>query len=171
MIRLQELLEDERYRQYFCKVPRSPNFHNGHKNWRVFVQREIDGPWAKRDFEKYAEAFRFTKKWLPKCHDAAIQSRARQYKPPMRFVALKKNGQPLFIIGSDGVKRRKTKMVLWQPRLLPEDEHHEWCPYCRRPTVRAWFSKHHNFPDGIRNNGELRCVICGAPDGLIRGRR
>ncbi len=170
MITIHELLEDPVYKAYFCKVPNGRLLNPHHRPWRVFIQKK-DGKWGKKDFAKYSDAFKFLKKWLPHCHDAAIMSKARRYDPPTRFVALKKHGKPLYVMGSDGVKRRKTKMVVWQPKLFAGDEHHDWCPYCRRPTIRAWFSKHHNFPSGIYNTSELRCVICGAPEGFVRGRR
>lgn len=172
MITLPELLEDKRYRAFFSKVPKSGATPI---NWRILVQRKTDGPWAKKDYAKYSDAFRRIAKELKegRLHDGTIQSRGIAYAPPERIVRLTKGGRPIRIRNSRGELVDKTAVVLWKPRLHSDEEEHTWCTYCRRPVVFRWFATHHalrNSPvEGCIDPTERRCLICGGREQFIRG--
>lgn len=166
MIRLAELLEDKKYREWFLAKPRvMPGA--GTTPWRVWVQKEVDGRWGKKDFPSYNDAFRFLKPRLHTDHNHALASRAVAYGPPIRYVKLNRRGKP--VIDEKTGKQRTAKM-LWLPTLPPMEPNHTWCPYCRRPTVFGYFAKHHSFPEELRNDimkRERRCTICGAGESFI----
>jgi hypothetical protein len=48
-----------------------------------------------------------------------------------------------------------------KPRWLTPPLGHDWCPYCRRPVVFAYFDRHHAFPDTSSIAEAKRCTICG----------
>jgi hypothetical protein len=160
MITIHELLEDKTYRQFFISKPAMPKVYaqQGKKPWRLYVQMEADGRWSKKDLATYGDAFRLFKKFRADCHDAAIVSRPVAFAPPNKLVRVR--GQ--YLIGGDGVKRQVIKPVVWRPRLDGNETTHDWCCYCRRPTIFRWFSKHHAFPkDEQFDITERRCSICG----------
>jgi hypothetical protein len=168
LITLPELLKDPKYREFFTTVPKTLVPKPGQKPWRLYIQKEADGPWYKKDFEKYADAFRLLARGLKgnnPPHDATIQSRGIAYAPPTRIAKVTKNGRPVYQVGSDGKRRQKTVTVQWRPRLDGMDEAHTWCPYCRRPTTFKWFRSHHALRasgmDGLVDPSDKRCVICG----------
>lgn len=165
MLTLRELLTDKIYREFFITVPEMPaNLHPSQTPWRVYVQKELHGRWARRDFNQYRDAFKFLKPLLKDAHDATIQSRGIAFSPPARVVKVKRNGQLLRDEKGKVVLRR----IVWQPILPEAEEPHRWCPYCRRPTVFGWFSKHHAFSSGFEFDLALqRCTICGASERLI----
>lgn len=168
MITLHELLDDPEYRRYFLSIPDLPDIKRMHRPWRVMVQRDMDGPWAKKEFWDYRKAFHFLKPYLLEgVRDAAIQSKAHAFAPPSRIVRITKNGKPVMI--GEGTKRyQKTKLIVWKPKLFPGDAPHTWCCYCRRPTEFRWFVTHHAFKDQVFNPTERRCTICGASESLVR---
>lgn len=168
MITIHELLEDKAYKEFFLRRPAMPRVYGeqGKLPWRVYVQREADGRWAKKDLPTYREAFEFFKKWRDNMHDGAIASRPVAFAPPNKLVRVKGKYQ----VGSDGVNRQVTIPVIWKPKLPAEETFHEWCPYCRRPTIFKWFSSHHAFPKGEAfDTAARRCTICGIrEEGLPR---
>lgn len=183
MLTIRDLLEDPVYREYHCRVPKTPAAARDPRispQWRVFLQRSSDRRWLRKNFRSYAEAFRFLKTMLKEVypeghphagqfvyHDGAINNRRIQFEPPTRFVRIKGK----FIKGSDGVKRQATKVVPWNPDKLTaqaEEHYHPWCPYCRRPSVFRWFFKHHSIT--VLDPTQLRCTICGASDRLTQNR-
>lgn len=173
MLTIHELLEDKQYREFFLKPPPMPPVYRQQqlKPWRVYIQRETDGPWAKKDLPNYVEAFKLFKKFRPEIHDASIMSRAIAFPPPHRLVRIKG-----VYVEHRGKKVQKTKLVVWKPQLPMEETTHHWCSYCRRPTVFRYFSRHHAFGKDMPITQEgLRCTICGIRlDGLpklIRGAR
>jgi hypothetical protein len=165
MLTLRELLADKVYREFFTTPPDMPrNVHPDLRPWRVYVQSEQHGRWAKKDFATYKDAFRFLKPRLKEVYDATIQSRGIAWGPPARVVRVKRNGKILLDEKGKVVLRR----IVWQPILPEAEEPHRWCPYCRRPTVFAWFSRHHAFPRGFEFDlALLRCTICGASERLV----
>lgn len=170
MITLPELLEDKRYKEYFCKVP-----HQGPQamNWRIYVQREAQGPWARKDFAKYADAFRRIAKEMKegRLHDGTIQSRGIAYAPPERIVRVTKGGKPVMVKTPNGLQP-KTAIVVWKPKVPSDEEGHIWCTYCRRPTVFRWFTSHHTLRNspvaGTVDPTDRRCTICGVREEFIR---
>lgn len=177
MLTIHELLEDKTYKEFFLKPPAMPVVYRQQqmKPWRLYVQREADGGWAKKDFATYVETFKAFKKYRPDVHDASITSRAVAFAPPHRFVRIK--GQYREVVkGGKKTKIQVVKLVVWKPKLPPEESAHEWCTYCRRPTIFRYFSRHHAFGKEMSiTQEELRCSICGIRrDGiprLIRGMR
>lgn len=183
MITLPELLKDPKYRAFFLQVPKTLVPPPGQKPWRLYIQREADGPWAKKDFEKYADAFRKLAAELKRgaVHDGAIQSRGIAYAPPERVAKVTKGGRPVWarngqnqiMVDRDGNRIQRTVVVVWRPKLEPQDEPHTWCTYCRRPTVFRWFTNHHSIRGtelaGLVDPSKQRCTICGATEEFVRG--
>lgn len=172
MITIVDLLEDSRYKEFFCQVPKlavppSP----GIKPWRVFILLKKNHKWAQRDFATYPEAFRFFKKALKRglIVDGAINCRRQSFSPPIRYARIKGK----YVIGSDGVKRQATKRIEWQPKLGVDDfEDHQWCPWCRRPTVFKYYGKHRALKIGFPIDPSVpRCMICGASTRVTTYRR
>lgn len=172
MITLPEMLKDKRFKEFFCSVPKQPA--NAKNNWRVYVQRKSDGNWARKDFDRYADAFRLVAKQLKagNLHDGTIQSRGIAYAPPQRIVAVVRGGKPVYQVRKDGKRIQKTAVVIWKPKLAADEEPHTWCTYCRRPTVFRWFNSHHSFRgtvlEGLLNPADMRCLICGGREEFIR---
>lgn len=161
---MSELVKDPTYRKFLETKPKTPKISRDKRMqtsppWVVFVQREPDGPWAKKECWKYSEAFKVFKHWLKKgAHDATIHNKRVPTKPPSRLVRIKGK----YVTGSDGKRRQATTYVTWKPKLLPEDPIHYWCMYCRRPTVFKYFTKHKRI--GVVDSTVRRCCICGSSE-------
>lgn len=181
MITLPELLEDEKYKSFFVKVPKTVKPLPGQKPWRVFIQQRTDGPWAKKEYERYADAFATIRKYLKdgRLHDGAIQSRGIAFGPPERIAKVVKGGRPVYherngkrVLDAAGRPIQVTRVVLWRPKLDASEETHVWCTYCRRPTVFRWFHSHHAVKlsglHGMVDPSDRRCTICGAREDYIR---
>lgn len=139
-IRLRTLLKDDvYYRKWFCKPPTIRVVHTT-PPWRLFVQKEKGGPWFKKDFPTYAQAFHAVKLKLPEYWDMAIHCKPQAFKPPVVRIAKKK---------------------VWNP--IPEG--HVWCGYCRRPTVFFFYRKHPNMKG--TSVGAMRCQICGVRETFL----
>lgn len=133
-IRLRTLLkEDTIYKQWFMKPAEITIFHST-PPWRIFVQKEEGGPWARGDAPTYAKAYTAVKLRLPDVHDMTIHSKAQRFRPPV----IKVGGKRVY---------------------LPMPDGHDWCELCRRPTVFRYFKKHPSI--GAVDPEQLRCTICG----------
>jgi hypothetical protein len=167
MITLSELLQDKKFKEYFLDAPRSmPGA--GPLPWRVWAQREVDGSWGKKDFPTYVEAFKFLKPKIGQWHNAALASRAVAYGPPVVYAKLRRRGAPVI---DEKTGKQKSIKKLWLPKLPTEEVFHDWCPYCRRPTVFGYFARHHSFASHMQNDimkRERRCSICGAGESFVR---
>lgn len=181
MITLPELLEDAKYKAFFTTPPKMLKPLPGQKPWRVLIQRKPGGPWAKKEIETYAEGFRIIRHSLRAgtLHDGTIQSRSIPFGPPQRIAKVTKGGKPVYhtrdgklVRDTDGNPIQKTTLIRWKPKLDPSDEAHEWCPFCRRPTVLRWFRSHHALRSsglqGLADTSDRRCTICGARESFIR---
>lgn len=161
---MSELLKDPTYRKFLETKPSTPRVSRDPKvvkspPWVVYVQKEANGSWGKKEFWKYSEAFHFFKIWMRRgAHDATINNKRVPTNPPSRLVRIKGK----FVVGSDGKSRQATKYLVWKPPLQPEDEVHHWCKYCRRPTVFKYFTKHKRL--GRVDATVRRCCICGASE-------
>lgn len=135
------------------------------------VLKKNEAHWKGKRFGTYAEAFKALKRILPHIDDAAINSPALDFNPPLKSMRIK--GQFLMV----GKKKvQKTKLVTWTPKLSPGDEEHNWCPHCRRPSTFEAVYQHSMMPRkklggvGI-DPTQRRCVICGIPDTMINLRK
>lgn len=164
MIPMSELVQDKTYRKFLETKPVLPPIARSKKMaasppWVVYIQREPEGKWGKKEFWKYSEAFHFMRLWLKKgAHDAAINCKRIGFDPPTRLARIKGK----FVRGSDGKMRQATKFVPWvlpTAMVMDQPEHH-WCRFCRRPTVFKFYSKHRRL--GAVDPGISRCCICGA---------
>lgn len=165
MIPMSELVKDPVYRKFLETPPRMPPIARDPKRmstppWVVYVQRELHGPWGKKEFWKYKDAFKFFSKALKLgVADAAINNRRIPFEPPHKVVRVRGKYQ----VGTDGIKRQVTKMIAWKPKLLAEDPDHYWCMYCRRPTEFKYYKKHKALSGEIVIDNDIpRCCICGA---------
>lgn len=170
---MSDLLKDRFYREFLETKPTLPPLQTDKARmksppWVVYVQREANGTWGKREFWKYKKALKFMHAWLDRgAHDAAINNRRMRFEPPTRFVRIKGR----FVRGSDGVNRQATKAVTWKPRteLLLDQPEHAWCGYCRRPVVFKFFSRHKVL--GVVRPYVRRCVICGSSEDIATTRK
>ena len=159
---MSELIKDKTYQKFLTTQPAMPAILRDPKRavsppWVVYVQREMDGPWGKKEFWRYSEAFKFFRAWLKKgAHDLAINNKRYGFEPPQRFARIRGK----FVKGSDGVTRQAVKAITWQPKLEPGDGEHHWCKYCRRPTVFKFYSRHKRL--GVVDQTVPRCCICGS---------
>lgn len=164
MIPMSELIKDPTYRKFLETKPKTPAISRDDKRaktppWVVYVQVEVGGPWGKKEFWKYSEAFKFFRAWMRKgAHDATINNKRVPFDPPERLARIKGK----FVLGSDGVRRQATKYIRWVPKLEPEDPTHHWCRYCRRPVVFKYYSRHKRI--GVVDPTVRRCCICGASE-------
>lgn len=166
MIPMSELIKDPTYRKFLETQPKTPKISRNQTMqksppWVVYVQREADGPWAKKECWKYSEAFKVFRHWLKKgAHDATINNKRYPTPPPSRLVKIKGK----FVTGSDGKRRQATTYVTWRlPAAMSLDQPtHHWCLYCRRPTVFKYFSKHKRM--GNVDSSVRRCCICGSSE-------
>ncbi len=172
MIQMSELLKDKVYRGFLEREPRMPSDFYRNKRmqasppWVVYVQREVEGKWGKREFWKYSKALKFLYRALELgVHDAALNNKRIPSPPPRKFVRIRGK----YVVGSDGVKRQATKPIAWYPKLDGSDEQHEWCQFCRRPTVFKFYAKHKRLTLIDRN--VRRCCICGASERIAIPRR
>lgn len=135
-IRLKTLLaKDKFYTAWFSRVPKLTTFHTT-PPWRLYVQREEKGSWARVDIEAFSKAYNEVKRRLPDTWDMAIHCKPQGFLPPV----LKSSGKHVW---------------------LPMPDGHNWCEYCRRPTVFRFFKRHPAIKQVITTD-ELRCCICGA---------
>ena len=161
MMTIHELLEDKTYREWFLKPPPMPVVYKqiGAQPWRVYLQ--IDERWRKKDAGTYREAFGIFKDYKHLARDAAIVSKSVAFSPPHRMARIRGK----YVIDKrTGKKVQVTKLVVWSPKVpMDEAEMHTWCPYCRRPTVFKYFSRHHAFTgfNTLNLNTTMRCTICG----------
>lgn len=167
MLTIHDLLGDERYKKFFCRVPTLPEGHS-ELPWRLAVQMKPHGPWAVKDYATYQEAFKKLKANLSRVNDAAIISKASPFTPPTKVVRIKGK-----FIERRGKKIPVTRAIPWAPVIPPDEfEVHTWCPYCRRPTVFKRFIVHPVLTrrrlNGIPIDPDIeRCSICGASARLV----
>lgn len=133
---LRQLLKAPDYRKWFGTKPQL-TVVTSTQPWRLFVQREQGGRWAKADLDTYSQAYAGVKSRLSECYDMTIHSKAQAFRPPIVRVNGKKS---------------------WMP--CPDGHH--WCVYCRRPTVFAYYEKHPAMPGMILATYERRCSVCAA---------
>lgn len=150
-VRFAELVADPVYKKWLLK-PRADH-PVAKAPWRVFVQMERGGPWAKKDHAHYADAVKFAAKMAKRnAHDLAVH-----HSPaPVPQLRLKR------VVG----KRKGVtvhRYVNWLDLHPALADRHQWCCLCRRPTIFRKFGRHHALPRNMPVNQEVtRCSICGA---------
>lgn len=168
MITMKELLQDKQFKEWMRQIPVLPATAKNQATtpWRVYIQLSPGGEWRYKDFPKYTLAWNWMIKRLDKYHDFAIRCRRVGFDPPMQMVKVKGK----YFTGKDGVKRPLIKWRVWKPKLMGDEVEHQWCPYCRRPTIFQHFTKHKAFPKGHPIDSEVRrCVICGSSENIAPG--
>jgi hypothetical protein len=167
MITMSELLADTTYREYLLTIPKIPKplrdpSLSDKAPWVIFVQKNQGGPWGKKSFWKYSEAFAFFKKCLElKVYDLAFNCRKTDFGPPTKVVRIKGR----YHTNSNGKRVQVTREVKWHWALPESEMDHFWCRYCRRPTEFKYYSRHKNFPaDFLIDRNVMRCCICGASE-------
>jgi hypothetical protein len=144
-VTLHELVKDPVYRQWL-KTPPVGGFPQ-YTKFRVYVQRERDGRWAKRDFYDFKTAYNFLAKHLREWYDATLVTTNYASRPP--------------------VVRVNNKRAYYAPMLTMEG--HQWCPHCRRPSVFDFFATHHAFTGHFKPLPfKRRCGVCGIADTAIK---
>ena len=171
MINIHELLEDPIYKAYFLEQPKVPwaKKPTMTKPWRLYVMLKGTKTWRRKEFDTYADAFKYLRTLMKqgRISDAAIHCKRYAFDPPTRLAKIRGK----FKIGSDGKKRQVVKEVRWRERLhVDEIETHTWCPYCRRPTVFKYYTKHHALKSlgGIVDSSVRRCCICGISERMLK---
>lgn len=141
---MRQLLEDPIYRAWIRKIPTARFFYPSGKPWRLWVQRETGGGWAMQDFKSYAKAFNHMNRLLKQgVHDAALGCKGEEFKPP--------------VVKDKKVNKRRYHI----PAFPGQNAGHRWCGYCRRPTIFAYFKRHHALPGRDITNYDRRCAVCG----------
>lgn len=165
-IRFLELLDLPGFKEFLVTRPEILAVPIGNKlPWRVYVQKHPHGRWAKKDFETYGAAFKFMKPYIRTSHDVALHCRNIMYLPPGRWLPIRRNGEPVYLLDAQGKPRldddgKRIRQKKFKPMQMPPG--HTWCAYCRRPTIFTWFSRHHAFPPTLKIRGNVeRCTICG----------
>ena len=175
-VTLRELLQDPVYKQWFRKPPNlGDQFVPSGRPWRVYIQRQVtpdrpEGKWGRADFQSYAKAANFLIGHLRSgAHDGALTCPSHAFHPPV--LVSKEPKRVLVTVQLRGGKTKKVRRYAyqryyWRPAM--ELYGHQWCPYCRRPTVFAYFSRHHALPTNLCLPYELRCSICGVRRTFIK---
>lgn len=171
MITIHDLLEDKTFKQFICTVPTFEARTD--LPWRLMVQLKGEHHFRMKRFDSYTDAFKGMKKMLPKAADATINCPAVQFDAPMRVVRIKGK----YFTKPDGTREQQSKLITWAPK-VPSGEYddHNWCGYCRRPTVFRRFRSHPILaPKTIGglpiDPNLLRCTICGASENIVRLKR
>lgn len=146
VITLQEQLKDPLFRKWMTKVP-TLTVIGTRDPWWVYVQREVDGPWARAGFPRYGDAYRFLVSRLKTSADLALNCSRQEFKPP--------------IVKVQG-KRRYHLPGPWAP------SGGQWCGHCRRLVEFKFFSRHHALRGINVDPSARRCVICGVRQNSIR---
>jgi len=172
LIPLGDLLEDKTFRKFFTETPPMyPHQAARSDGWRLWVRFNQTSPWRRKDVTHYQSGVDYV---LPRIedgsiHNAVLQCRGVSYKPPTRRFLVRdpKTGKPMLVVDGKGNVSKKVVEKVWAPssELIQEYGPHDWCFYCRRPTVFAYFRKHHAFigtPLEPYFDGSIRrCAVCG----------
>jgi len=144
-----ELLKDPIYKQWVIRVPVvHPGDTRPQPLWGVWIQGP-NGRWFKESPhpESYIKSYNHLIRALKfGALDGAVNSSNRGWTPPR-------------------VRRKvNTKSTLTSWEMPPE---HQWCPYCRRPCIFGYFTRHHAMPFDLSRQFQ-RCRICGARTVFVR---
>jgi hypothetical protein len=137
-LRFRKLLaHDPIFKEWFTQKPALSTFvPPNSRPWRLFLQGEAQAPWIRTDYISYAKAFEALRENLPNVWDLALHCKPQGHAAPIVVAGKKRYYYP-----------------------LPMG--HEWCMFCRRPTIFRRYKKHRNLKYPV-NPEEKRCNICGA---------
>lgn len=172
MIPIGELLEDKTFQKFFTTTPHMyPHQAARVDGWRLWVKFNANSPWRRKDVAQYQSGVNFVLSRLDDgtIYNAVLQCRGVSYKPPTRKFLIRdpKTQQPVLVVDSKGRVSKKVLEKVWAPDsgLIQEYGPHDWCFYCRRPTVFAYFRKHHAFAgtalEPYYDGSIRRCAVCG----------
>jgi hypothetical protein len=166
LITIRELLRDPKYREFFIKIPELPPHYTPEvKPWKLLVLKEGETKWRAKRYGTYREAFDGFKRMLPLITNAAINSPALTFMPPVRTVRVK--GKFVVVRGK---QKPVIKSLVWKPQITSDMEPHIWCSHCRRPSIFK------NVVVKPREVGGfaiptvapvMRCIICGASERIV----
>lgn len=147
MLTMRNFLKDPIYRKWFTKEPYlAPHLGNG-KPWWLYLQEQEEGKWRRAALSTYKQGFVWIQKHLKEVYDFSLTSKRRTYLPPV-YRPVDDEGNPA------------RDRAYWSNY----PSYHNWCPYCRRPTVFAQFERHHadtEYHRYMTDTSEPRCYICG----------
>lgn len=143
----EQLKSDKLFRKWMAKTPKLTT-HGATDPWAIYIQRDVDGGWARKLFQEYRDAYSFIARRINDFPDLTLNCRRQSFKPP---IIIGPKGRPVY--------------RLPQLRVAP-DFPHQWCPYCRRLSIFKPFSKHHAMSVQLRYID--RCMICGIARSSIR---
>jgi hypothetical protein len=173
MIPIGELLEDKVFHRFFTQTPAMyPHQAAKPDGWRLWVKPSTNSPWRRKNVQHYQSGVQHILRGLAEglLHDAVLQCRGVSYRPPVKRLLVKdpRTKQPVLVTNpKTGAVTKKIVEKTWQPdpALIQEYGRHEWCFYCRRPTVFAYFLTHPAFLGTplapFYDSTVRRCAICG----------
>jgi hypothetical protein len=158
---LRQLLADPLYKKWFLKRPTVVPTGSQTPPWFIYILEE--GKWRRAQIGSYKKALKWAAKNLQGFDDIVISSKRQAYRPP-RY---RRNVEGHFEYCPKKCRLQHTETVIWESYPYT----HQWCPYCRRPTVFDVFARHHAFT-GQWDNGRClekpRCTVCGASDSMVQ---
>lgn len=166
LISIHELLRDRQYREFFLKPPTLPdNYGPENEPWKLLVLKKGETHWRSKRYGTYSDAFAGLKTMLPNIINGAINCPPLDFMPPIKNYKVKGK-----FVGNGNHRRPLIVTKVWRPQLTADMGDHNWCPYCRRPSIfryailqrpsRSTFAATHGEP-------EMRCIICGASARIV----
>jgi len=169
LISMNELLRDPTYRAYFLKAPALPSHYGPERlPWKLLVLKQGETVWRSKRFGTYQEAFEGFKRMRPHISNAAINCPSLDFMPPIRTFRVK--GKTVKV-GNKVMPLMKSRV--WTPQLTYDMADHNWCPYCRRPSIFRMALPAKRSVGGfiIEPIPAIRCIICGASESIVNLRQ
>lgn len=172
---LRDLLKDETYKKFFMTIPVLPAHYTPESlPWKLMVLKHGETQWRVKRFGTYQEAYAGLKKMLPLCEDGVINCPGLDFQPPQKVFKVKGKFHTTGRLAGKPVLTTRP----WRPQLDGDMPAHNWCPYCRRPTVWGYYTTHPQMTRQRMGNFRLpldstllRCGICGASERVVNLRQ
>jgi hypothetical protein len=125
--------------------------------WWVYVQLEEGTRWRRVGTRLWKEGMELVQAKTP--FDWAITSKRRGYLVPTYTKINPQTKIPYKVkVGNEVVDKQ------FRMKMPPG---HQWCRWCRRPTLFLYFAKHHSFVNAkAYDPTRRRCLICGGAQGM-----